>query len=316
MSQKKRHEASQRTAEFAEALANLGDTAQPLSNRLLAALSDLSSGELTSFNAAWTRLDPSRKRLMLSRLKEISEDNVAFDYAAILKHALADPDEKVRMEAIEGLWEDEEPSLIRSLINILEKDDSDAVRTASAVALGRFSVMAECRKIAEDNISRLSRPLLAVANNASEPLTLRRRALEAVAPLSQSEVTQAIWAAYRQEEPELKASALKAMGANCDLLWLPTVIQELGSDNPEIRYAAALAAGSLGASESSTPLVELLSDLDPEVRLAAVQALGSIGGAEAKRALRHTLRHKDKSMRKAAEEALAEIEVFEEPFST
>jgi HEAT repeat protein len=167
----------------------------------------------------------------------------------------------------------------------------------------------------EDNIARLSQPLLEVVNDPGESLVVRRRALEAVAPFSLGDVTQAIWAAYRRDEPEMKASAVRAMGLNCDLLWLPTVVQELKNDNPEMRYQAATSAGALGEVEAAPALIELLDDADAEVRLAAVEALGHIGGAEAKRALRHILRQKDQPMIDAATAALSEIELFEEPFS-
>jgi HEAT repeat protein len=105
------------------------------------------------------------------------------------------------------------------------------------------------------------------------------------------------------------------MGLNCHLLWLPTVVQELENDNPELRYEAAAAAGALGEVEAVRPLIELLADPDAEVRLAAVTALGHIGGAEAKQALRQALHHKEQSMRDAAAGALAEIEHFDEPLS-
>ncbi len=315
MNQKKRNNQGDRELELQETLAHLQDSSQSFSNRQLVNLSDLSAEGVSLFDSTWQHLDTARKRALLSRLKELSEDNVEYNYTTILKHALSDPDAVVRREAIEGLWEDDEPSLIRPLLHIFAGDASESVREAAAIALGRFAVMAECRKIDEENISRLSQPLLKVFNDAREPLQVRRKALEAVAPISQSEVTQAIWSAYRQDEPELKASAVKAMGLNCDLLWLPTVIQELNDENPEVRYEAAQAAGALGETEAAAPLIELLGDLDPEVRLAAVQALGDIGGAEAKRALRHTLRHKEQAMRDAAAAALSEIEVFEEPFT-
>jgi HEAT repeat protein len=316
MSQKKTNEAGDRAAELEESLAHLKNSSETLSNRLVTRFSDLDAPQLRLFDAVWAKLLPARKRALLSRMKELAEDNVEFNFGAVLKHSLTDADEVVRREAIEGLWEDEEPSLIRPLLHMLETDSSAAVRETAADALGRFTVLAECHKIDAEYVSRLSKPLLKVAGDTSEPLTLRRRALEAVAPLSLSEVTRAIWAAYRDEEPEMKAGAVTAMGLNCDILWLPTLIQELSSDNPEMRCEAAGSVGALGDVEATPALIELVQDLDPEVRLAAVQSLGTIGGAEAKRALRHTLRHKDESMRDAAAKALSEIEVFEEPFST
>jgi HEAT repeat protein len=259
-------------------------------------------------------LPVKRSRDLLNRLNALAEDNVELDFTAIFKNALLDTDAEVRKEAIQGLWEDEEPSLIRPLLKILENDSSESVRQAAAFALGRFAVLAECRKISSANVERLGVPLLRLAEDPFEPMMLRRRALEAVAPLSLPEVTRAIWDAYRQDEPEMKAGAIRAMGLNCDLLWLPTILQELGNDKPEIRYEAAISAGELGEVEAVLPLIGLIEDPDPEVRMAAVQGLGAVGGPEAKKALRNVLNYKEGPVRDAASAALSQINFSSEPF--
>lgn len=309
------NESGNRTTSLANVLDNLIDDTQNISHCLLVELSDLSPGEFGFFEKTWSLLAPGRKCDVLGRLSELAEDNVGYDFGAVFKYALGDNDSTVRQKAIEGLWESEEPSLIRPLLRLLTDDSSDAVRGAAAVALGRFAVLAECRKIDADNIVRLSQPLLKIVNDSNESLPLRRRALEAVAPLSLADVTQVIWAAYRREESEARAGAIRAMGLNRDLLWLPTIIQELASDDPEIRYVAAEAAGALGEAEAAPSVIELTDDPDPEVRLAAIQALGNIGGVAARRVLGQLTQHQDQSICDAATNALAEIAFFEEPFS-
>jgi HEAT repeat protein len=300
---------------LSEALAHLADPAQPLQLRELTALSDLGEEDRPQFNAAWALLPEERRRDVLARLKLISEDNVEYSFDYVNKHALTDPEPEVRRLAVEGLWEDEEPTLIRHLLRLLAEDESPIVREAAAAGLGRFAVLAECRKINPDHARIMAPALLKVANSQQEQLGVRRRALEAVSALSRPEVTQAIWAAYREEAAEMRASALNAMGRNCDLLWLPTIQGELENDSAELRFEAAQAAGELGELETVPQLIDLLGDHDAEVRLAAVVALGKIGGAEAKRALRNTLASKSQAMREAAEHALDEIALFEEPVS-
>jgi hypothetical protein len=108
-----------RASALQEALVHLKDDAQNLSSQLLTSLSDLSGDELSLFNAAWDGLDARRRRAVLSCLEEMAENNVEFDFAAIFKRALGDADALVRRQAIAGLWEDEEPSLIRPLLKIM-----------------------------------------------------------------------------------------------------------------------------------------------------------------------------------------------------
>ena len=306
----KTNESNGQTAVLSDVLVHLQDVAQSPSFSLLTGLSDLGADELKLFKDAWNTLSAERKCAILSHLRELAEDNVIYDFSAVFKHALYNTEDDVRQSAIEGLWENEESSLIFPLLKIISGSGSDALRQSAATALGRFATLAECHRIDSDNVVLLSQALLTIANDPSEPILLRRRALEAAAPLSLADVTHAIWTAYRHQEVEMQVGAIQAMGLNRDLLWLPTIIQELASDNPEVRYAAATAAGELEEAEAVPSLIELVDDLDPEVRLAAVQALGNIGGNEAKQVLKNLTKHDDQPLRDAAAHALATIELL------
>lgn len=296
-----------------EILNHLGDASQPLSNTELGKLSDLSVDEGKQFETVWARMEIGRKREILSRLEGLTEDNIELNFDRIYRNAIYDIDDDVRREAVEGFWETSDPSLIRPLLRLMQQDPSIEVRSAGATALGRFSLLAEHQKISPENRTRISQALLAVIHNQDEPVILRRRALEAVAPFSLPEVTQVIWEAYRRDEPGIKTSSIYAMGRNCDMLWMPTVLKEMENDDPEIRYEAAAAAGELGEAEAVSRLIELTSDEDLEVKLAAVRALGKIGGQEAKQRLKALKTSKSQAIRDASEVSMTEIEACEEP---
>jgi HEAT repeat protein len=302
-------------ATLAEILPHIADGSKPLSNAELGELSDLSADELKQFEAAWTGMTTERKRQILSRLEELGEDNVELNFDRIYRNALYDIDDAVRREAVEGLWENSDPSLVRPLLRLVGQDPTPEVRSAAATALGRFSLLAEHQKISAENRTRIAEALLAVIHKPGETVDVRRRALEAVAPLSLPAVVQAIWEAYRREEPGLKISSVYAMGRNCDLLWMPTVLKEMDSEDNEMRYEAATAAGEIGETEAVPRLVELTRDTDTEVKMAAIMSLGKIGGQDAKQRLRVLMTNKSQAVREAAEQAMAEIELCEEPLS-
>jgi HEAT repeat protein len=305
--------AVQQQTTLTEIMAHLEDNSHALSNAELGELSDLSADEIKQFEAAWAQMDTERRRQILSRLAELTEDNVELNFDRIYRSAIYDTDDRVRREAVEGLWENCEPSLVRPLLRLVQQDPAAEVRSAAATALGRFALLAEHQKISNDNRARISQSLLAVIHNHAELVDVRRRALEAIAPFSLPEVTQVIWEAYRREEHGLRISSVYAMGRNCDLLWMPTVLKEMDNDDPEMRYEAATAAGELGEAEAVPRLIEMTRDADMEVKLAAIRALGKIGGQEAKQRLRTLLTGKSQAVREAAEHAVAEIELYEEP---
>jgi HEAT repeat protein len=298
-----------------EIIAGLSDPDKSLVNSILAQLSSLSSSELRLLDEAWETIEPKRRRQVMSRLVELTEDNFELDFDSIFKSRLKDADDEVRSTAIEGLWESEETSLIEPLISLLEQDRSEKVQASAATALGKFALLAELRKLRSSHKSKISRALLGAINDESKPLEVKRRALEAAAPLSLPQMKQAITEAYHSSEPSLKISALFAMGRSCNRSWLPILLKELASTDAEIRYEAAGACGELGEKEAVPYLIELVSDLDTEVQLAAIKALGKIGAPEAKGCLEQCLDNPNEIVHQAAEQALYELEGGGEPLS-
>jgi HEAT repeat protein len=298
-----------------ETIAELGNCDKPLLNSRLVELSNLNSAQLKLFERAWETIETKRQRQIIYRLVELAEDNFELNFDSIFKGRLSDQDAEVRSKAIEGLWESEEASLIDPLINLLEQDSSEKVQAAAATALGKFAMLAELEKLRPSHKSKLCQALLTVINNKSRPLEVKRRALEAAAPLSLPQMKKAIMEAYRSRNPKLKTSALFAMGKSCDQSWLPMLLKELASPDVEVRYEAAGACGELGEKEATPYLVELVYDPDVDVRLAAIQALGKIGDPEAKGCLERCLNNPSQVIQQAAEQALCELEAGEDPLS-
>jgi hypothetical protein len=269
-----------------QTIAELADGNQPLLNARLADLSDLSLEQLSMLDYTWVRIEAKRRWYIIRRLVGLAEDNVCLNFDCIFKHFLVDEDKDVRLAAIEGLWENQETSLIEALIDLMQKDAAVRVQAAAASALGKFTLLAEHRKIAADYSLLSSRALLSVFNDSAKSIDVRRRALEAVSPLSLQVVNQTITQAYQDGDPQLKTSAVFAMGKNCDPEWLPLLMMELTEDS------------------------------NAEVQIAAVQALGKIGGSEARGQLENCLSCPSEAVCQAASQALHELEVTIEPPSS
>jgi HEAT repeat protein len=292
---------------------DLVDNNQPMLNARLADLSDLNIQQLKLLDDAWQNIDAKRKRQIMHRLFELAEDDVCLNFDGIFKNRLRDEDEEMQCIAIEGLWENEEASLIEPLINLMDQDSSRKVQAAAALALGRFAMLVENQKISKDYIPRLSQSLLTTMADSSKSIDVRRRALEAVAPLSLPRVKQAIADSYNHGNTLLKASAIYAMGKNCNPHWLPILLSELTANNSEMRYEAAVACGEMGEQEAVPYLIELINDDDADVQMASVQALGKIGGSEAKEHLKECINQPSEAIRQAVTQALHELGIVTEP---
>ncbi len=300
-----------------ETVVELGNSDRPLINSRLSELSNLSSEELETFRCSWAAIELKRRRQIVHRLVELAEDNLELNFDNIFKYCLKDEDDEVRSKAIEGLWEDEEPSLINPLTNLLEQDSSEKVQAAAATALGKFAMLAEHKKLRSWHVTRIQEALLAVISDKNKSIEIRHRALEAVAPLSLPQVKTAIMEAYQSHNPGLCASSIYAMGKNCDPAWLPILLKELASADAEMRYEAASACGELEEEkEAPVPyLIKLVNDPDADVQMVAIQALGKIGGTKAKECLEHCLNSTSEAIRQSAEQALNELKTKEDPLS-
>jgi len=302
-------------ATFQQYLAELKDEGQPLRATRLVHLSHLADEREQAFLDVWPQIQTERRRRVVGQLAELAEDNVELNFDAIFLGSLSDADPEVRAAAIRGLWEYEHRDLIEPLIRLLQSDDDAVVREEAALALGRFVFQCEFGSLPERYFRQVEEALRRVIGDEGEEVEVRARALEAIGACSLPWVRHAISTAYRSNSHRLKASGIHAMGRNCDPLWLPILFQELRSDEPEMRYEAALACGSLAEEVAVPHLAPLLEDEDAEVREVTVAALGEIGGRQARAVLLRYVDHPSRNTREAVQEALSLVGFAEDPLS-
>lgn len=284
----------------------LGDPAHELHSTHLMELSGLMGDDLGLFISGWTGLPAPLRQEVLARLNELAEDNVEMDFSAIYRHALSDPDGGVRQRAVAGLWECDDRTVIAPLLSRLREDAEPGVRAAAALVLGHFAILAQTGKLISRDGQRIYEGLLATLRAPDEPVAVRRRALEAVSVFSGEDVRRWVRWGYESDQPFLRQSAVHAMGRSCDVMWLPTLLMEMDSPDPAMRFEAASAAREMGEEDALERLIELAQDdLDTQVRLAAVEAIGAIGGSRAIRALKRFMASDDEALVEAATEAMS-----------
>lgn len=302
---------------FAQLLRETLEEDRALSYGQLQGFSNLSPEDMAMLRPAWAAAPQDRRRQLVRALAQLNEDSPDMNFRDVLLLFLEDPDEEVRIAAIDGLIDDESVGLLERLLHLVVEDPSVAVRGQALLALGRFVYLVETADFLGAYRQVLLRLLLGMFDNPDAPLELRRRALESVSYLaSADEVAAAISRAYAAEEREMRVSAIHAMGHHMADRWRPAIERELASQDPEMRYEAAYASGEMGDPELVHHLTPLLEDHDHEVAQAAIWALGEIGGSRARRLLERCLQRDEDDIREAAEEALHTLLFFEDPLST
>ena len=278
-------------------------------------LSDLAPEELGVFARTWFGINVERQRWTISTMVELAEDNAELDFGAIFKMCLKDQDEVVLEKVMEGLWEQEERSIIPGLVQILHSDKSPRVRSAAAMALGKFSLLVQEGKLLPKDRDSIHNSLMDALTDADQHVDVRCRSLEAVAPFNTGDIKKMLSWAYESEDLSLKSSSIFAMGRTGESTWLPLLIKELQSPEPAIRYETAQACGELGEDDAVPHLVSLLQDDDYQVQLAGINALGKIGSPLARKLLMNCVKEGDAALEDAARAALQNIEFLEDPMA-
>jgi len=283
-------------------------TEETLKNSEMVALSDLSTEDIIRVRMAWEFLPVERKRSIAEQLNEMEEGDAALSFDNLFRFMLTDPDEQVKILAIRGLWENDQPSLLEPLVRLVERDKSQKVRAEAASALGKYTLLAEIGKLREALDQRVTTVLFRVLEDNTENIDVRARALESLSVLSKPQVTEAIKQAYTGGNHRLKLASIYAMGRSASRTWTPILVAELKSDEPAERYEAVMALGEMEDESILEYLRFCIKDEDLEVRLALVDALRKIGGREAKNMLSEMCGDTSESVSEAAKNALADME--------
>ena len=254
---------------------------QAVSATLVYGLSELSAGEWQRLEAAWQRLSSATKRQIMRRLNESSEALFELSYRELGLCGLRDDSAVVRVAAVELLWTDESEQTMGELISLATRDPSVDVRTVAVKALGRFILLGEYGNVSEELAHQAQEVALRLHRDKSEPLELRRRALEALANSSHPQAHALISEAYAHGNHDLKISAIFAMGRTCNRAWQDILLDELDSHDNEAVYEATSACGQIQLEDSVPRIGELALSDDREIKLSAIWALGEIGGRRA-----------------------------------
>ncbi len=296
-------------AHAVDALGEPGD----LEPELVGALSHLVRTDLEAVTAAWRGLSVERRLDLLLQFARSERQNPQQDFNSIYSVALADDEPRVRRLAVDSIVTENGPALLERLTSLAVDDPDPYVREAAVVRLAPFALMAELGDLPEPWADRLRTLLLAVHNDTTAPIGVRREALAAVGYLDSVQVESAIEEGF--EDDAFQLWAMRAMGRTANPDWLDTIMGEAVHPDPAVRQEVARALGELADDRASETVAELVDDTELEVRLAAIKSLGQLGGDEAREALIYALEDERDIIREAADRAINELEEDEDPLA-
>jgi len=299
--------------EFETYLTLLVEGTQKLESDGMTLLSGLDLGKLDLLRNNWDLIPSERRQALSESLVELADENPDLEYESVFILSLNDIDAEIRESSMRGLWDCEDRTLIAPIIKLMRTDEHEKVRSVAAQLVGKFALQGELGKLLPVDQDLVINGLMESIYDPEETLEVRRRVIEALGPITTSEVYEIIREFYDDEDERLKGSAVYAMGLSGDESWLDFIVDEMSNPSPLLRYESAHAAAELGSEEVVSELASLIEDVDSEVQWMAVTALGAIGGNQAVELLRKLLNHDDSSLKEVATDSLEQIEAFSDP---
>jgi HEAT repeat protein len=283
----------------------------------LARFSDLSRDELGEFESGWVTLPDDVRTRAIRMMVEVAEADVTLGFGRIFRSVLHDSSPIVRQLAAGGLWEETGSTFAEDLLEVVGRDESIDVRAEAATALAGHAERVALGELDESYVEEFVERLTDIIADPEQPALVRRRCLETLGPLvERQEVQDLIRAAIRDDDDEMMAGAIHAMGRSRSQQWLLVILSMMESEENELRFEAARAAGLIGDPDAIPELSALLDDEDVEVRQMAIASIGEIGGKPAIRVLQRLSESDNAVDSEAIEDALEQAMIAEPPVSS
>lgn len=196
---------------------------------------------------------------------------------------------------------------------VCNNDEPEDLRAKAAIAFGVAFEYADLMEfddpddliLSEDVFHEIAALLKMSFHDVEVPKLVRRRILEASIRAPQDWHSEAVRAAYLNDDQEWRVTALFCMG------YLPgfeqQVLEALDSDDKDLRFEALGAAGNRGMKKAWPLVSRLLSDpgTDRITLFTAIEATANMNLREASEPLERLLLSDDEDIAEAAMESLA-----------
>lgn len=234
---------------------------------------------------------------------------------------LDDPDESLRIVAVERLGYSHDEIFIDPLIKALQDSARSVAETAADSLL-----MIGTEKVAEAISPLLAREESALRNDAVEILTqlketavpslikslkdedhdVRQFAVDALLKIHSPRSLSPLKKLIGDSNENVAASAIEALGEPGNEAIIPSLLKQLDR-SPWIKGSCLRSLGKIGGEKALNVILNQVNETDPLILLSVIQALGQTGSAKGMPILLHMLQEKTEMYGEAAIDALESI---------
>jgi HEAT repeat protein len=244
--------------------------------------------------------DAGQRRRAIRQLRELAKTDPAA--RALLSKLLADPDPRVRRDAIEALARVGDPRAIGE-ISALLKDGDGRVRSRAAKTLSEMAGDTKdpaARSAAAQSLQTLL---------GDEKPGVRREAVEALRRIGGQDAVPGLLKAANDRNFEVQEQAVEGLGASKDPAAIPALRQAYGDGSGPNALEAAVAMKRLGdpsafAKEAERLKIVLQQGGTPEDKREALELLVEHSPQDARTLLETARRDPSESVRRHAQELL------------
>ena len=263
----------------------IGGNTDADASEMLRELSGIDDAQARSIVDAWREWQLSEVLETVVELRNVAETDRSLEFDALFRAATSFDALEIRLESVRALSTGGGLKTAQTLLDVLERDESELVRSAAAESLRAFAEPSQARNIARSTRSRIASTLRRAAS--AEVQIVRATALKSLAAMRDEEVPDLIDAMFDEAigDPGMMSEVLLAMGETGDRSWLPTIEDAFYSNDAQVRISAVFAFGNLANDDDVDILSEPFDDHVLQVQMATVQALAHIGTTQAREML-------------------------------
>jgi HEAT repeat protein len=174
---------------------------------------------------------------------------------------LKNPEQSIRVKAAVKLGETGFSQAVKPLIDALKTEETPSVKAACAFSLGRL---------------RDARAFVCLCEILPDPdPSVRKAAVSALSNIADLKTPYKIAEMLNDEDFRVRQEAFSCLSRTGSAAIEP-LIKSLSSENPIVKWNAAILLGNSHDPRSVDPLIELLNDEDNGVRQAAIESLGKL----------------------------------------